>query len=122
LTLEGNPARRIPEVVVEWPDAAGGELDVFDVEGRLVQRVRQSSGARGVAHLSLDPRGLRDGLYFVRVRAGGAAMARRLAVLERARPSSAPGRRARLQTARGPRTDVTWLAFMASRTPRSRSW
>lgn len=82
LRVTPNPAWRAVAVAFDVP-VGGGRLELFAPDGRRLRSEAVGAGARTV-RWTLDARGARlaPGVYFVRLRAGGAERVARVAVLE----------------------------------------
>lgn len=80
ISASRNPARGRVTLVVAWPGAGEGRIDVFDVGGRVV-RTPYRGPAAATAVVPLETSGLPPGLYLVRARAEGRAVSTRLVVL-----------------------------------------
>jgi len=81
LALGRNPAAGRTELALTWPAVGEGRVELYDVAGRLLRVLWSGPSAQGPARLSLETARLSGGLYFVRARAGGAQVTRRLVVL-----------------------------------------
>jgi hypothetical protein len=57
-------------------------IELFDLAGRRVAVLRDAHEDAGVHRLSWDTSGLRRGMYFYRIRAGGRAVSRSVLILE----------------------------------------
>jgi hypothetical protein len=81
-----NPARSVVTLAFRLPATAVGELAICDLAGRVVRRLGGGAWATGehrVAWDLSDDRGTRvaPGVYFARLRAGGASAAREVVVV-----------------------------------------
>jgi hypothetical protein len=75
-----HPASGIVTIRFSVPEPASVEISVFDLSGRIIRRFNGESPP-GISNLSIG--GLVPGIYFIRMRAGAFAEARRFAVVER---------------------------------------
>ncbi len=77
-----NPAQSFANVRVHFNQAGVYEIEVFDMLGRSVWRQSQRSVALGAQNFSLPLAGLRQGVYFVRVKMAKRAQFAKLVVID----------------------------------------
>ncbi len=68
ITLEEaypNPFNPVTNIKFSIPEAMNVELNILDIQGRLVKRVIQGSQAKGSHHVTLNGEDLSSGLYFI---------------------------------------------------------
>ena len=77
-----NPCRREGVVHFTLQAAANVDLDVFDMQGRLMKRLLDNSAqAAGVHELPVDTSGWVPGFYFYRLRGGSDTATKKMVVL-----------------------------------------
>ena len=82
LTAAPVPSRSVTRISWALPAPAGVDLDVFDLQGRLVASpLRASEQPAGPGGVSLITEGWRPGVYLVRARAGNSGAERRIVVV-----------------------------------------
>lgn len=81
LSLSRNPASGPVRLQIEWPAAAAARVELFDVLGRRARTLLAGPVHAGPAALTLDPRGLGDGVYFVVARQREGVATRRLVLV-----------------------------------------
>ena len=63
------------------PSTAHVKFEVFDVSGRRVRKVVDETQAPGWYDVTIDPTGMRGGVYFARMTAGSFSATRRMVVV-----------------------------------------
>ena len=81
LALARNPVAGRTELLLTWPAAGAGTVDLLDVSGRRVRTLWRGPAGSGPARVMLEPAGLPSGLYFAVARADGARVSQRVIVL-----------------------------------------
>jgi len=76
-----NPVRTQTTIRYALPEASDVTLTVYDVLGREVKRLVQSTHAAGFHRVQLDASGLPSGTYLYRLRAGSFVEAKRVVVV-----------------------------------------
>jgi hypothetical protein len=76
-----DPARNDAQIEFTLPRSARVELSLLDVQGRWVRVLHDGDAIAGRHRAAIDTRALSTGLYFVRLRCGGAEQVRRFIVL-----------------------------------------
>ncbi len=77
-----HPVRGVAQMEYTLPRPEAARLALLDVQGREVRLLWEGERASGRHTARLDSRGLRPGLYFLRLQAGGTAASRRFVVVE----------------------------------------
>jgi hypothetical protein len=70
VTVFPNPSTNGAVFKIELERSDYVQLDIFDVQGRVVSRVASSTVPAGEASLRWRPEALADGVYFYRLRIG----------------------------------------------------
>jgi len=81
LALTRNPVVGRADLVLVWPAAGDGRVDLLDVSGRLVRVLWRGPAQEGPARLALETTGLPSGLYFVQARTDQERLVRRIILL-----------------------------------------
>jgi hypothetical protein len=83
LEIRPNPAGRATRIAFALRSQERATLDILDAAGRRVaELLRDQAETAGWHAVELRPSGLPDGLYLVRLRAGGEIVCRKLMLLE----------------------------------------
>ncbi len=75
-----NPAHSAQRIAFTLTREAEVRLELIDVAGRTVARFADGAFGPGRHETAADVAALRPGLYFVRLRAGGASVVRRVVI------------------------------------------
>lgn len=71
LSIAPNPANAVFRIRFDLPRAGRAQLQVFDVQGRLVRTLADATYSAGEQHALWDATPFASGLYFVRLQAAG---------------------------------------------------
>ena len=76
-----NPFRRATEIAYAIPTAQKVVLNLYDIQGRMVQTLVDRYQTPGTYRVQLDARGLTTGVYFYRLQVGKVTQQRKLSLL-----------------------------------------
>ena len=77
-----NPFNPSTHVRYELPTAARVSLAIYDVRGRLVERLVEGEQPAGRHEVLFEPRGLASGVYLAHLRVGGQVRTIRMLLLK----------------------------------------
>ena len=73
-----NPVKGNADIAFSLPKSQEVRLAVYDAQGRLVRNLVEGTREAGMHHISIS--GLKSGVYFYRLEAGGTSLIRRMVV------------------------------------------
>ncbi|HET7224131.1 MAG TPA: alpha/beta hydrolase-fold protein [Candidatus Eisenbacteria bacterium] len=81
LSLGRNPTSGPARATLYWPASGPAAVELYDVSGRLSRTLWRGAAHAGGTTVTVDPRGLGSGVYFVVARQGEARATKRLVVV-----------------------------------------
>lgn len=76
-----NPVNRLATIMFSLPESDAVEVDVYDLLGRRVERLFGGGLGEGVHEMTFDAAGYAPGIYFLRLRSGGAVRTEKLMIV-----------------------------------------